>query len=754
MHAVQLLGHLKSQKVSLKHEQWFLRFFRVGSERMTGIKSSIILCTCGQQLELDYGLLEAEVKKMDFAASVMVHDTVCQDNGLEAIEQVLSTTDGHLIIAACTSQKIQSRIDQFLQSKGKDPSKIQYVNIREHSAWVHEDKDEATRKSIDMIRGALAASATSISLQLEKKEIANHVTIIGGGIAGIESALSLSNLGYDTTLVECEDDLGGHVIHLPIVAPTGKSGKEILSGRIEALKNDSHIKVITNARVKYVKGEMGNFTVVYEIGVDEEKEIETSAIVMATGFKEFKPTMMDEYRYGKNPDVITQYELSCMLTEGGLARPSDGSDVKEVIMVQCVGSRSEDYKRDCSKLCCTFAIDNSIEILEKFPDANVRVIYMDIRVPFENEMMYKKSRDLGVDFIRGRISMVWEKDSKTHVRFYDSLLNQYFEVEIDLLVLSSAVLPPDGIIELSETMGYAIEDDGHIKELYGKLRRNETRRRGVVAVGGVTRPQFVHEAVTDAQAAALVLHNELQGGHIEAIARGAVLNVDDCVGCSLCAQQCPRGVPLMIEQTEAEAEDEEQKFIFKATIDTLNCHACGVCQSLCPSGATQLNFLTNEQLWAQIEATLKDAGPEFPITLCFYCEECAVSTIDIAGTRKMNYPASTRLIPVPCAGRVSIIDILKALENGASTVMIAACERDRCHMGGTANEIAQVQVDVARDILNAIGWKGERVDMFRMFSAEPERFTDAIKEMVKRANSLGPTPLHKGTAGTWKEASK
>ncbi len=720
---------------------------------MTGTKSSVILCTCGQQLQLDYGLLEAEVKKMDLVTSVMIHDTVCQEDGLEAIGQALSATDGHLIIAACTSQKIQPRIDQYLQSKGTDGSKIQYVNIREHSAWVHEDKEEATKKSVDMIRGALAASATSIALQLETKEIANHVTVIGGGIAGIESALSLSNLGYDITLVECEEDLGGHVIHLPVVAPTGKSGKEILSGRVEALTNDSHITVINNAKVKYVKGEMGNFTVVYELGVDEEKEIATSAIVMAMGFKEFKPTMMDEYRYGKNPDVVTQYELSNMLTEGKLSRPSDGGDVKEVIMVQCVGSRSEDYKRDCSKLCCTFAIDNSIELLEKIPGANVRVIYMDIRVPFENEMMYQKSRDLGVDFIRGRISMVWEKDSKTHVRFYDSLLNQYFELTPDLLVLSSAILPPDGIIELSETVGYTIEDDGHIKELYGKLRRNETRRRGVVAVGGVTRPQFVHESVTDAQAAALVLHNELQGGKIEGIARGAVLDVDECVGCSLCAQQCPRGVPLMIEQTEEEAEDEEQKFIFKATLDTMNCHACGVCQSLCPSGATQLNFLTNEQLWAEIQGTLKDAGPDYPITLCFYCEECAVSTIDIAGTRRMKYPANTRLIPVPCAGRVGIIDILKAFENGASTVMIAACETDRCHVGGTGNEIAQVQVDVARDILNAIGWKGERVDMFRMFSAEPERFTDAIHEMVKRAKDLGATPVHTGKAGTW-EASK
>jgi heterodisulfide reductase subunit A len=721
---------------------------------MDDSKSAVLICTCGKQLQMKYDFLETCVSKMNLAASVMIHDSVCQEEGLAKITELLKKNDGHLVIAACSSQKIQPRIDQYLKSHDIDSTQIQYVNIREHSAWVHRDIDEASTKSADMIRGTLARSAKAAKRSMEQKEIPPHVTVIGGGIAGIESALNLSNLGYKVSLLEITEELGGHVRSLPVIAPTGKSGKEILSGRLDSIKNDKNITILTKTRVKFVSGELGNFSIHYLSDDDEEKTLNTSAIVLATGFKEFKPISMDEYRYGKNPDVITQFELSCLLSEGKLIRPSNGAPIKDVVMVQCVGSRSEDYKKDCSKLCCTFAIDNSLEILKRMPDARVRIIYMDIRVPFENEMIYKESREKGVDYIRGRVSMTWKHEGTTYVRIYDSLLDKYLDIPVDLLVLSSAILPADGTLELSETLGYAIEDDGHVKELYGKLRRNETRRRGVIAVGGITRPQFVFEAVTDAQAGALMIHNELQSGTIHSIARGAVLDVDACVGCSLCAQQCPRGVPLMIEQTEAEESDEEQKILFKATIDTLNCHACGVCQSLCPSGATQLNFLSNDQLWSEIAAVLEDAGPENPITLCFYCEECSVSTIDIVGTRRMEYPASTRLIPVPCAGRVSIIDILKAFEHGASTVMIAACEKDRCHIGGTGNEIAQVQVDVARDILNAIGWKGERVGMFRMFSAEPERFTNAINEMVTRAKDLGPTPVHQGTAGKWREVSE
>ena len=718
-------------------------------------KASVLICTCGEQIPLEFSRLEKMVKEIAAVSSVRIHPLVCQEEGLEIISKLAE--NGPLVIAACTSQKIKPRIDQFLSAQRIDPSQIHYVNIREHSGWVHKETEEATDKALAMIRGAIARSTASRPLTQESKDVGNHVAVIGGGITGIEAALSLSSLGYRVTIIEISDQLGGHVRDLPLVAPTGRSGVEILKSRLDRIEEDENITVLTESTVRFVEGELGNFTLHYErAGDDSEPTLQVSAVVLAAGFKEFKPSSMTEYRYGRNPDVVTQFELSQMLSQRNLTRPSDGGPLKEVVMVQCVGSRSEDYKKECSKLCCTFAIDNALEIMKHNPEANVRIVYMDIRVPFEHEMVYKESREKGVDYIRGRVSMVWEDDGKTLVRIYDSLLDKFIDVPTDLLVLSAAILPPDGISRLSETLGYALREDGHVKELYGKLRRTETRRRGVIAVGAVTKPQFVHECITDAQSGALMVHNELQGGQVSALARGAVLVVDDCVGCSLCAQQCPRGVPLMIEQETAEGneENEDDKILFKAAIDTLNCHACGVCQSLCPSGATQLNFLTNEQMWSEIEEMLHGAGPDYPITLCFYCEECAVSTIDIVGTKRMEYPASTRLIPVPCAGRVSIIDILKAFENGASTVMIAACETDRCHVGGTGNEIAQVQVDVAQDILTAIGWKGKRVEMFRMFSAEPERFTKAVEEMVRRAKEFGPTPVHTGKAGKWMEASK
>ena len=141
---------------------------------MSDSKSAVLLCTCGKQLGLSYDLLESELKKNEQTASVTVEDLVCQEERLVKIGELLTANNGHLVIAACTSQKIQPRINQYLESKGKNHSQIHYANIREHSAWVHQDKDAASKKSLDMIRGTLARSAISSSFHVEKKTVSNH----------------------------------------------------------------------------------------------------------------------------------------------------------------------------------------------------------------------------------------------------------------------------------------------------------------------------------------------------------------------------------------------------------------------------------------------------------------------------------------------------------------------------------------------------------------------------------------------------
>jgi heterodisulfide reductase subunit A len=184
--------------------------------------------------------------------------------------------------------------------------------------------------------------------------------------------------------------------------------------------------------------------------VATEETISVSDIVLATGYHEMQPVNVDEYGYGNIPNVITQLELAKILdpngeSKGALVRPSDGAQVKRVMMVQCVGSRDENYYPFCSKICCVYALKHANIAAVERDGVQVSVVYMDIRTYDRHERYYREAREAGVEFVRGRVSRVESKeDSTLEITVYDSLLDKYLLFSIDLLVLSSALEPPEG----------------------------------------------------------------------------------------------------------------------------------------------------------------------------------------------------------------------------------------------------------------------------------------------------------------------
>lgn len=236
-----------------------------------------------------------------------------------------------------------------------------------------------------------------------------------------------------------------------------------------------------------------------------EEIVGVSDIVVATGYHEMKPIDMQEYGYGRIPNVITQLELAQMLDPNGksggvLLRPSDGTRVKQVMMVQCVGSRDEERHPYCSKICCVFALKHANIIATERQDARVSVVYMDIRTYDRHERYYRESRDAGVEFIRGRVMRVEpRKDGAVNVTVYDSLLDKYLRLSVDLLVLSSALEPPQdasGIMKslgLGSTYGFVAAAD--------PVSENEVVAGNHVYVCGTAAgPAEVSESVTQARA--------------------------------------------------------------------------------------------------------------------------------------------------------------------------------------------------------------------------------------------------------------
>jgi len=237
-----------------------------------------------------------------------------------------------------------------------------------------------------------------------------------------------------------------------------------------------------------------------------ETTLTASDIVIATGYQEMKPNQIEEYGYGQYSNVITQLELAKILdpngpSHGALVRPSDGAQVRRLLMVQCVGSRDENYHPFCSKICCVFALKHANIIRRERNGTDVSVVYMDIRTYDRHERYYREAREAGVEFTRGRVSEVTPlEDGTLDIILYDSLLDKYFKPNVDLLVLSSALEPSNGMTKMIEELGLE-SASGYISPA-DLLDTEVVAGDHVYACGGAIGPAEVPESVTQARAVA------------------------------------------------------------------------------------------------------------------------------------------------------------------------------------------------------------------------------------------------------------
>lgn len=236
-----------------------------------------------------------------------------------------------------------------------------------------------------------------------------------------------------------------------------------------------------------------------------EETVQVSDIVIATGYHEMQPVNVDEYNYGKHPNIITQLELAKIIDPNGESggtpvRPSDGKPAKRVLMVQCVGSRDENYYPYCSKICCIYALKHANILTQERDDVQVSVVYMDIRTYDRYERYYRDSRDSGVEFVRGRVALIEpRKDDTLDITVYDSLLNKYLKFSVDLFVLSSALEPPEGVSQLIDTLG--IKSASGFVGIADPLSENEVVAGDhVYACGTALGPAEIPESVTQARA--------------------------------------------------------------------------------------------------------------------------------------------------------------------------------------------------------------------------------------------------------------
>lgn len=364
----------------------------------------------------------------------------------------------------------------------------------------------------------------------------------------------------------------------------------------------------------FVKGKCGVCQKVCPAGaIDYEQQDQLitekfGAIILASGYDLFAwQDVYGEYGYGKYPDVITGLQFERMSNASGysggkIIRPSDGKEPKTVVFIKCVGSRDEAKgKSYCSRACCMYTAKHAHQVLDKIPDSNAIVFYMDIRTPGKAyEEFYQRSVHEGALYIRGRVSKVYQQGEKLIVKGEDTLLGQPVEVEADLVVLATAMVPAKGAKELAKTVGISTDMDGFFQEAHPKLRPVETHTAGVFVAGACQGPKDIPDTVAQASAAAVKVCGLFSKDEMATDPMIADVDKVICSGCGLCVPVCPyKAIELVAVPERVHGRQIERKV---ASVNSGLCQGCGACNVACRAGAINVKGFTDEQLLVEVDA--------------------------------------------------------------------------------------------------------------------------------------------------------
>jgi heterodisulfide reductase subunit A2 len=253
-------------------------------------------------------------------------------------------------------------------------------------------------------------------------------------------------------------------------------------------------------------------------------ELKAGAVIVATGFDEYNPVQKTEYGYDRHGNVITQFQLARLLdidgpTKGRLLRPTDKREPRSIAMIQCVGSRDENANGYCSSVCCMYALKHAQIIKEMvLPHAQIYISYIDMRTAGKGfEEYYRRTREIGVNFIHGRPAEVIENNETKNLilKVEDSDIGEPLELEVDLVVLSCATVPSKGTKQLAGLLGINLDENGFFKEIHPKLRPVETNIRGIYICGSAQGPKDIPDSIIQAKAAASCADSELRKGEIQ-----------------------------------------------------------------------------------------------------------------------------------------------------------------------------------------------------------------------------------------------
>jgi heterodisulfide reductase subunit A-like polyferredoxin len=444
----------------------------------------------------------------------------------------------------------------------------------------------ATQKTKDLIRMSVRRAALQEPIISKPVPVTPVGLVVGGGLGGLTAALMLAEQGFETHLVEQADHLGGRHVSSALTLE-GFDPAEHVKDLVQRVEDHSRITVHTEAEIEGFSGHVGNFVTKIKSSVGTQISIRHGTGIIATGAQAYRS---EEFYYGKHSAVVTQNELSNDIRTD----PNSLSALKSVVMIQCVGSRNEQHPY-CSRVCCSQAVANALKIKELNPEAEVIVLYRDLRTFGFKELFYKEARKQGVIFIRydkDHPPEVYEEGSTLRTGFTEPSLKRKVVVSPDRLVLSTALRPHSKAGQVARVFKLPRDDQGFLLEAHIKLRPLDFATEGMFLCGDGHSPKFPEETIAQAWGAAgralAVLSRDVMY-----VGPSSEVNPDLCAACMICVRTCPYGVPSINEDGFSE-------------IDPASCRGCGMCAVACPAQAISVHHNLSEQIEAKMYGLFAD----------------------------------------------------------------------------------------------------------------------------------------------------
>ena len=556
------------------------------------LRIGVFVCDCGLNIG---GVINAK-GLADYAGTlpdVKVSEMIghgCSRESLAYVENVIIEKNlNRVVIGGCSPRTHETKFQDALRRAGLNKYLVEIANIRDQDTWVHFDQPgDAFIKAQELIRMATISVALSRPLTDNVFPMNKDVLVVGGGVTGMNAALSMADMGFKVYLAERSGELGGvaRKIHKTI---EGDDVQAYMTGLIDRTTQHDRIEVITNAFIVDHTGMPGMFKTGFQIAPQMfYRQIEHGVTILATGAL---PNQPKEYLLGEHNKVMTQLDMDAMLEN----HPEDIKDFTNIVMVQCVGSRCSENP-NCSRICCQSAVKNALRILELNPTAKIFVLYRDMRTYGFHEDYYKKAREKGVIFVQygaDEPPEVQAADEQLKVTFYDSILKRNVSVFSDCLCLSTGLIADEESTEdLGRIFHISKTIDNYFLEDHIKLRPVDLSVPGFFVAGTAHAPKTIRECIAQAQAAASRAHSMLARDTLNLGAAIARVEKEKCAACLICVRACPFSIPFINEDGYSE-------------IDPTKCHGCGICAAECPAKAIQLMQYEDDQIMAKLTGLLE-----------------------------------------------------------------------------------------------------------------------------------------------------